>query len=120
MSGQNLEDILAIERAGWQSLVDGTGAGFYRDTAVGDALLVVPGTVMPVSDWIESLAGPQWSSFRISDASLVELGDDAAALVYRADATRVGADPYAALITSTYRREGGRWKLALHQQTPLT
>lgn len=39
-------------------------------------------------------------------------------VAYRATARRSGST-YAALCNSTYRRTEGRWRLALHQQTPL-
>jgi Domain of unknown function (DUF4440) len=113
-----LAELVARERDGWQSLVDGTAAAFYRDALTNDALLVVPGMVIDGSTWVESLQGAQWSHFELSDARILELTGDCAALVYRAEARREGEPTYAALITSIYRREGDTWKLALHQQTP--
>jgi hypothetical protein len=40
-------------------------------------------------------------------------------VTYRASATRAGEPPYRALMSSVYVRVDGRWRLALHQQTPL-
>jgi len=111
-------ELLALERDGWQALVDGTAAGFYRDALAADALLVVPGMVLDGATWLASLDGPQWASFDIADAREIDLADDAAALIYRAHAQRDGETPYTALVTSIYRQVGERWKLALHQQTP--
>jgi hypothetical protein len=48
----------------------------------------------------------------------VALGDDAAVVGYRGTATR-DDQPYTALFNSTYVREDGDWKLAVHQQTPV-
>jgi len=111
-------ELVALERAGWQALVDGTAATFYRDVLAPDALLVVPGMVIDGSAWLDSLTGPQWSSFEIEDTRVVDLADDAAAVVYHAIAQRGDDPPYQAFVTSTYRRAGDRWQLALHQQTP--
>lgn len=47
-------------------------------------------------------------------------GDDTAARVYRAQATRAGDEqPFEALMSSTYRRVDGRLRLTLYQQTPM-
>ncbi|UPL11790.1 hypothetical protein [Microbacterium sufflavum] len=45
------------------------------------------------------------------------LGTDAAAIAYRFEGRR-GAQTYTADMVSTYVRDGGRWLLAVHQQTP--
>jgi hypothetical protein len=113
------DDLVRLERDGWAALLDGTAAAFYGERLAADALLVVPGAVMPGADWLRSLDGPQWATFAMSDERVVPLGADAAAVVYRADATRPGDPPYTALVTSTYVRAGTGWELALHQQTPL-
>ena len=47
-----------------------------------------------------------------------ELARGVAALTYRGSARR-GDHTYDALFTSTYVHEGGSWKLAVHQQTPI-
>ncbi len=39
-------------------------------------------------------------------------------LAYKATGERNGAAPYVALCASTYVREGGKWLLLAHQQTP--
>jgi ketosteroid isomerase-like protein len=113
-----VNELFDLERAGWQALVDGTAADFYRAMFTDDALLVVPGMVMEASAWVASLQGPQWSRFELDNVRVLDLADDCRALLYRAVAQREGEAPYEALVTSTYRRVGDRWKLALHQQTP--
>jgi len=68
----------------------------------------------------QSEGGAGWASHEIHDgARLLRLGHDVASITYRATAVRDGQDPYHALFTSVYVREGGAWKLALHQQTPV-
>ena len=50
---------------------------------------------------VNSMKGADWDSFELSD-------------------TRVrGDNDYDALLNSTYIREDGAWRLALHQQTPV-
>ena len=61
-----------------------------------------------------------WSTFTIDNVRFVDVGDDVTALVYTADAARDGRDGrYRAAISSVYVNRGGRWRLVLHQQTPL-
>jgi hypothetical protein len=112
------EDLLALEERFWRAAGDG---GFYREHFADDGLLVLPGGVgvLPKEVAITAVdaAGP-WTSFAIEDVRFVRLGDDSAALVYRAQAAR-GDQPYAALITSVYARRDGAWQLALHQQTAI-
>jgi len=48
----------------------------------------------------------------------LELTDSTAIVAYRAKARRGDMD-YDALLNSTYVRENGAWRLALHQQTPV-
>ena len=66
-------------------------------------------------------AGRAWWTLRwagLSDVRVLPLGDDGAVLAYRVDARR-GEQEYDALLTSTYRREDGEWRLTVHQQTPV-
>jgi hypothetical protein len=62
---------------------------------------------------------PPWATFLIEEPRMLRLGPDCASLVYRATAQREGSPRHQALMTSTYVRRSGTWKLALHQQTPL-
>ncbi|MGH8972585.1 MAG: DUF4440 domain-containing protein [Acidimicrobiia bacterium] len=57
-------------------------------------------------------------SFELSDERVLPLSDGSAVVAYRAKARR-GGTSYDALLNSTYVRENGSWRLALHQQTPV-
>jgi hypothetical protein len=50
---------------------------------------------------------------------VLRLADGAASVVYRVEAQRADQPAYRALMSSTYIRVDGAWKLALHTQTPL-
>jgi hypothetical protein len=86
-----------------------------------EVLHVLPG--LGIADRAAVLEGVRataaWSSFTIDDAHVLDLADDAAALVCTTRARRGAKRAYAAAITSVYRRERGSWRLVLHQQTPL-
>jgi hypothetical protein len=111
--------LIALEETFWRS--SGNPEGYAVNLAA-DAVHVFPG--WGVTDDIERVlsavenAAP-WEKFTIDDPHMVQLGDDGAALVYKARAVRAGQAPYVAAMTSVYRRHGKRWQLVLHQQTPL-
>lgn len=113
------DDLLALERRGWDSLCDGTGAAFYGDLLTDDGvMLLAGGMVLDRDAVVASLAdAPPWSDYRIDDVRLVDLGPEAAALVYRGTAHRGDEAPFVAAMTSVYRRISGEWRLAVYQQT---
>ncbi len=121
MSALTIERLLKLEHAGWASLCEGRGGTFYGELMTADALMVlVNGMTMDRSTVAASLDGsPAWDSYEISDLRHVDLGDGAAALVYRAEAVRDGEEPFVALMSSTYRIVDGEPRLALYQQTPV-
>jgi hypothetical protein len=112
--------LLDLERAGWQSLCDGTAGGFYGDVMMEDAVMVLAhGEVMARDEVVAALtAEPPWTSYSITDARTVVIGRDSTALVYTGTGHRQGGSDFTATMTSIYVREGEGWKLALYQQTP--
>ena len=116
------DDLLELEHEAWQALsTDGeTAAAFYVDHLADHVLMLLPGgLVIDERDAVvESMKGAPWDGFEITDERVLELGDQAAVVAYRATARRSGKD-YKALFNSTYVRENGEWKLVLHQQTPV-
>jgi hypothetical protein len=111
-------ELSELERGFWEG-----GADFYRTHLSADALMVLPepAGVLARDVGIDSIVhSPRWTDVRMEDIRVIRLTADAAALVYRASARReTGNGAYAALVSSVYIREGGSWKLALHQQTPI-
>jgi hypothetical protein len=114
-----LEDLVAVERKLWDA-AGGDDAGYAALLADG-ALHVFPGVGVLDRDAVlrAVAAATPWESYTIDDPRLVDLGDGAAALVYRTRAQRAGASAYIAAMTSVYVRRDGSWFLAAHQQTPL-
>ncbi|WP_255371941.1 nuclear transport factor 2 family protein [Cellulosimicrobium sp. CUA-896] len=112
--------MLAAEHAGWTALCASRGGEHYGALMTPDALMVVAGGMVLDRATIASTLddAPPWDTYEISEARVVRLGDDCAALVYRASSVRGDDPPFAALMTSVYRRERGELRLALYQQTP--
>ncbi len=114
------DELLELERAGWDSLCRGTGDEFYGETMTADALMVLAnGTVMDRGTVVTALAdAPAWADYEIDDPRLVTVGDEAHALVYTGTGRRDGGDDFVGIMTSVYVRRDGVWKLAFYQQTP--
>jgi hypothetical protein len=117
-----LAELIALEHAGWQSLCDGTGSKFYGEIMSDDALMVLAnGAIMDRAAVSSALAqSPPWARYEITDARLVSVGNNAAALVYIGTGYRDGADePFVGAMSSVYRRNGPGWALVLYQQTSV-
>lgn len=113
------QELVELEREGWEALAAGRGAEYYREHLADNALMAFPFGVMSRDAAIDAMAAaPPWSTFSIDDAQVVALTDDSGVVVYRATAQRAGQQPYSAVISSTFVRRDGAWKLAFHQQTP--
>ena len=97
------------------------GSDFYREHMTRNALMVFPKPVgiLKGDEVLQSLKGaPRWKSVDLDRRSIAEAGDTTV-LAYEATGLREGGEPYSALCCSTYVKDGGRWKLLAHQQTPL-
>ncbi|WP_109211801.1 MULTISPECIES: nuclear transport factor 2 family protein [Microbacterium] len=118
----DIDELLGLERRGWQSLCDGDGADFYGEIMSSDGVMVLAnGVVMDRATVTQSLAdAPPWDSFRIEEPQIVPAGDDSAVLVYRGVAIRRGdSQPFEALMTSVYVKTDERIHLVSYQQTPV-
>jgi hypothetical protein len=113
------DDLVALERAGWDALCSDRGADHYREHLADGALMAFPFGVLDRGQALEAIAGAApWSSCAMSDARVVRLGADAAVVVYAVTAQRAGEPPFTGVLSSTFVREGDAWRLAFHQQSP--
>jgi uncharacterized protein (TIGR02246 family) len=81
---------------------------------------VFPGMVLDREQTLRAIAAaPPWSTYELADVRVVEATPDSAIVIYRAGAQRAGEERYEANMTSVYARRDGRWRLVLHQQTPM-
>ena len=110
------DELLRIERA----LGGGTGDA-YREHLTDDAVVVVPGAAIGREQSAFAIdATPGWDEFEITHERVVPLTADSALITYRWSSRR-GDETYEALMSSVYvKQPSGEWKLALHQQTPVT
>lgn len=110
--------LLELEEGFWKAAGDGN---YYREHMASEGLCVLPVGVLDKDETATVIEESEpWADFKLQEVRTLDLGDDEAALCYRAEAFRDDGSPgYAALISSVYIRLGGEWKLFLHQQTPI-
>ncbi len=117
-----LDELLHRETAGWRALSTSLEAAreFYAAVLRDDAVMLFPSGLRLVGKAaiLDSFDARPWRGFALESPAVIELGSDAAALTYRVAADGGGSEPYRALASSTYVRDGREWRLALHQQTP--
>ena len=117
-----LDSLLATERAGWDSLCEGSGGSFYGDLMIPGGLMIISnGMVLDHAAVKASLDGaPTWDRYEMSETRHVPLGTDTAALIYSAESVRCDEAPFVATMTSVYCVIKGRLRLALYQQTVVS
>jgi hypothetical protein len=110
-----MDELIAIERE-----LGGGDGDTYRRYLTDDAVVVVPGAAITREQCAFAIdATPGWDEFEIEDERFTQLGPDSVALTYRWSSRR-GDETYQALMSTVYVKRDGGWKVALHQQTPVT
>jgi hypothetical protein len=116
------DHLLNIERKLWTN-----DAVFYRDHLTKDCLLVFPETGVISRDVAvdaihkENEEGRRWAEVQFDEVRSLRLGEGVALLTYRAIARwEHEKSAITALASSLYVKRDGVWKLAFHQQTPIT
>ena len=110
------EELWALEEAFWTG-----GVGAFEERIDPACLMVFPAPagVLDAARAREGLKGaPRWRKLAMEERRLARPADALAFLAYRAEADRGDGALYRAYCGSAYRREGERWLLFSHQQTP--
>ncbi|MGV8964972.1 MAG: DUF4440 domain-containing protein [Cellulomonas sp.] len=115
----NLDLLVDVERQGWNALCAGEAGPYYREHLTEDAQMAFSFGVLAREEAIVAMeSAPPWKTFEMQDPRVVALTPESGIVLYRVVASRAGEDPYVAMISSTFVRRDGEWKLAFHQQTP--
>jgi hypothetical protein len=111
--------LVDLEVDGWNALSSARGADYYREHLAPNALMAFPFGVLSRDAALDTMkSAPPWSSFELEDPRVVALTPDSGVVVYSVRAEREGQEPYSAVVSSTFVRHDGEWKLAFHQQSP--
>lgn len=115
-----VHELMTHERRFWEASSEGDVAKI-RDCMTDDALAVGYFGVLNKSATAQAADGQRPFEFWRVDGHprLLQLTSSCAAVVYQATAKREGGEPSTAMMTSTYVRLDGDWKLVLHHQTRL-
>ena len=122
------ERLVALEHEGWAPSSQVTvavlprashGGRYYRERLTDDAQMAFPFGVLPREATIEAMeSAPPWERYEITDPHVVALSDESGIVVYEVVAQRPGEEPYSAVVSTTFVRDGEAWKVAFHQQSP--
>jgi hypothetical protein len=112
------EQLLTLEEGFWNATQD---PDYYEEHMADDGIAVFgePSGVLHKEQAVAETRktdGPMWSNTRLEDAKVTQLASGVVVLTYKGSALR-GGQPYSAYCSSVYVDHGGRWKLALHQQS---
>ena len=111
-------ELIQVERRGWEALCSDEAEVYYRQHMTEDALMAFPFGVMDKEEALSAMAGAvPWSHYEMQNPRVVPLGQDSGVVVYSVTAQREGQDPFSAVLSSTFVRRDGDWKLAFHQQS---
>ena len=119
------QDILALEKKFWQSMIDrdsAAGAALIGDTSIVTGAQGVAKIDRPT--FVKMMEGGQWMlhTFDFSDVKFIEVTDDVAVIAYKVreeltvDGQRFTME---AADASTWVRANGAWTCALHAESVL-
>jgi hypothetical protein len=112
------DELIQIERRGWEALCTNDAESYYRQHMTEHALMAFPFGVMSKAEALTAMAqAAPWSRYEMADPQVIPLGPDAGVVVYSVTAQREGQDRFSAVLSSTFVRHEGEWKLAFHQQS---
>ena len=114
-----MEELIKLEDKFWRA-----DAEFYSRMLTESCLMVFPAPagVLKRVQIIEAVSiAPRWRAVHFEDVSTVKLEPGLVILIYKARAQRGEDDTlYVTLASSIYVRRQNIWRLAFHQQTPIT
>jgi len=118
MHAQLNRELIEVERRGWEALCTDEAEAYYRHHMTEDALMAFPFGVMTKEEALSAMAeADPWSSYEMADPRVVMLSPDSGVVVYSVTAQRGGQAPFSGILSSTFVRRGGDWRLAFHQQS---
>jgi hypothetical protein len=116
----DIEELVGLETAVWQALVEGDPAADARALA-DDFLGVYPTGYADKAEHCGQLAdGPTVRSFELSEPRMLAVSETAMLLAYRAEYVRAGAgaQPESMYVSSLWCRRDGNWVNVFSQDTP--
>jgi|tagenome__1003787_1003787.scaffolds.fasta_scaffold20857466_2 hypothetical protein len=119
MSPESLaQEPIETERRGWEALCSDDAVTYYRRHLLEDAVMAFPFGLMDREEALSAMEAAQpWSRYDMKEPRVVLLDPDCGVVVYAVTAQREGQDLFSAVMSSTFVRRDGEWRLAFHQQS---
>jgi hypothetical protein len=115
----DVHQVLDLEAAARQAIVDGTAAAHFDHVFTDTAVLVLPGMILERAQALAAWSGsPLWQRVEVESERTVHIGQNAIAVTYRARLVRWDST-HDVHITSVYTRARRTWRLGLRQQMPI-
>jgi len=115
------DDVVALERSGWDALASGPEAAtaHYDRVLAEQVVMLLPGgtALTDRAQVVASMGGAPWDGFELEPIMVLEPAPGTA-LVHYGGRARRGELTYSALFGSLYVRVDGTWRMVAHQQTP--
>jgi hypothetical protein len=112
------QELIQVERRGWDALCSDDAVSYYKAHLTDDAIMAFPFGIMRREEALSAMAAAEpWSQYDMEDPTVIALGPDSGVVVYGVTAQRVGQAPFSAVLSSTFVRRDGDWRLAFHQQS---
>src|SRR5919107_4050053 len=106
------QELIQVEQRGWEALCTDEASAYYQMHLTDDALMAFPFGVMDRQGAFNAMAtASPWSTFHIEAPQVVALSPDCGVVVYSVTAQREGQEPFSAIISSTFVRREGDWRL---------
>jgi hypothetical protein len=117
------DELAGIEQSLWTAWSK-NDAGVFKEHMWKDGFLITSGGRTGYEEMSTDPGGDcEVKGFSLSDYQLTRLGDGAAILTYRAVQEATCSDhtlPSPVMASSVYVKDGGKWKSAMYQETPLS
>src|SRR5690349_9802119 len=89
------DELIEVERRGWDALCSPGGADYYRQHLTEDALMAFPFGVLTRREALDAIAdAAPWSRYEMTATRVVSLGAEAGVVVYAVRAEREGQAPF--------------------------
>ena len=117
------DELIDLEHAAWKALSTSgdVAAEFYDEVLAKDVLMLLPGgmTIDDRATVVDSMHQADWTSFELVRRASARPDRRLCRGGVPSDRRATPAATTPPSFNSTYVREDGAWKLALHQQTPV-
>jgi hypothetical protein len=116
----SLERMLLARLGDFLDAIAEGNVGFFEQNLTDEARLIFPGSdTYTKAECVAAMAGhPVYHKYELTDPHIVHMGDSTAVFTHRATVMHEQHErPMSVAVSTVFVRQGGEWRLALHQWT---